>query len=76
MNGETAQQKKGNPIARFFWTNKRRRAKNLYFLLALLVVIFAVGIGYINAKLSKIQYEDPAQSPTGSSFTDEIYEDE
>lgn len=76
MNGETAQKKKGNPIARFFWTNKRRRAKNLYFLLAVFVVIFAVGIGYINAKLSKIQYEDSAQNQTAPSFTDEIYEDE
>ena len=76
MNGETAQEKKGNPIARFFWKNKRRRAKNLYFLLALLVVIFALGIGYINAKLSKIQYEDPKQQTAPSSFTDEIYEDE
>jgi len=76
LNGETANQKKGNPIARFFWTNKRRRAKNLYFLLAVLVVVFAVGIGYINAKLSKIQYEDPKQQTAPSSFTDEIYEDE
>ena len=76
MNGETPKQKKGNPIARFFWTNKRRRAKNLYFLLAVLVVVFAVGIGYVNAKLSKIQYENPQQNNTDSSFTDEIYEDE
>ena len=76
MNGETAQEKKGNPIARFFWTNKRRRAKNLYFLLAVLVVVFAVGIGYINAKLSKIQYEDPKQPTAPSSFQDEIYDDE
>ena len=76
MNGETPKQKKGNPIARFFWTNKRRRAKNLYFLLAVFVIVFAVGIGYINAKLSKIQYENPQQNNTDSSFTDEIYEDE
>ena len=76
MNEETTTEKKGNPISRFFWTNKRRRAKNLYFILAVLVVVFALGIGYVNAKLSKIQYEDPNQQNPGSSFTDEIYEDE
>jgi len=76
LNGEEAKEKNGNPIARFFWKNKRRRAKNLYFILTLLVVIFALGIGYVNAKLSKIQYEDPKQQNPTSSFTDEVYEDE
>ena len=76
MNGAENTEKKGNPIARFFWTNKRRRAKNLYFILALLVVVFALGIGYVNAKLSKIQYEDPKQQNPTEYFADEIYDDE
>ncbi|MBQ6092781.1 MAG: LCP family protein [Clostridia bacterium] len=76
MNGAENTDKKGKPIARFFWTNKRRRAKNLYFILALLVVVFALGIGYVNAKLSKIQYEDPKQQNPTEYFADEIYDDE
>ena len=76
LNGAEKTEKKGNPIARFFWTNKRRRAKNLYFILAVLVVVFALGIGYVNAKLSQIQYEDPKQQNPADSFTDEIYEEE
>ena len=76
LNGAEKTEKKGNPIARFFWKNKRRRAKNLYFILTVLVVVFALGIGYVNAKLSKIQYEDPNQKNGTPSFTDEIYEDE
>ncbi len=76
MNGAETTEKKGNPVARFFWTNKRRRAKNLYFILAVLVVVFALGIGYVNAKLSKIQYEDPNSAQTPDSFADEIYDDE
>ena len=76
LNSTETTEKKGNPIARFFWKNKRRRAKNLYFILAVLVVVFALGIGYVNAKLSKIQYEDPNRQNPDASFTDEIYEDE
>ncbi len=76
LQEEKTTEKKGNPIARFFWTNKRRRAKNFYFILAVLIVVFALGIGYVNAKLSKIQYEDPNNTDTPASFADEVYEDE
>ena len=44
-------EKKANPISAFLWKDKRRRAKNFYFLLMLLVVTAAVGMGFIGEKL-------------------------
>ena len=66
----------GNPISRFFWKNKRRRAKNLYFLLMLTVLIFAVGLAFVSAKLSRINYGETGKDATDASFTDVIYDDD
>ena len=44
-------EKKANPVSAFLWKDKRRRAKNFYFLLMLLVVTAAVGMGFIGEKL-------------------------
>ena len=43
--------KKPNPIAAFLWKDKRRRAKNFYFLLMLIIALAAVGMGFIGEKL-------------------------
>lgn len=74
---QTEQKEKGNPIGRFFWTNKRRRAKNIYFLLMVTVVVFAVGIAYVSAKLTQITYEekeDPQQPDV--TYQDVIYDED
>ena len=74
---QTEQKEKGNPIGRFFWTNKRRRAKNVYFLLMVTVVVFAVGIAYVSAKLTQITYEekeDPQQPDV--TYQDVIYDED
>ena len=44
-------EKKVNPVSAFLWKDKRRRAKNFYFMLMLLVVTAAVGMGFIGEKL-------------------------
>ena len=74
---QTEQKEKGNSIGRFFWTNKRRRAKNIYFLLMVTVVVFAVGIAYVSAKLTQITYEekeDPQQPDV--TYQDVIYDED
>lgn len=65
-------QNKSNPIAAFLWKDKRRRAKNFYFLLTLLVVVFAAGMAFINEKLELI---DTGDSPDTES-TQPIYDEE
>lgn len=65
-------QKKSNPIAAFLWKNKRRRAKNFYFLLTAFMVIFAVAMAFINEKLELIDTGDnPAQTQTAQPIYDE-----
>lgn len=64
-----------NPIASFLWTNKRQRAKNIYFLLTIFVVIMAVGIGYVSSKLDNINYDDNNETSV-SGQADKIYEEE
>ena len=65
-------QKKSNPIAAFLWKNKRRRAKNFYFLLTAFMVTFAVAMAFINEKLELIDTGDkPEQVQTSQPIYDE-----
>ena len=67
--------KKPNPVAAFLWTDKRQRAKNIYFLLTVFVVIIAVGIGYVSSKLDIINYDDNKDTNI-SGEANKIYEEE
>ena len=67
--------KKPNPVAAFLWTDKRQRAKNIYFLLTVFVVIIAVGIGYVSSKLDIINYDDKEET-TISGQANKIYDEE
>lgn len=69
------EKKKDNPIAAFLWKNKRRRAKNIYFLVMLVVISFSIGIGFVSNKLSQITYDKPNQN-TSTSTKDVIYDEE
>ncbi len=75
LNQKPKPERKGNPLTQFLWLDKQHRAKNLTFFLMLFVVIFAVGLGYVNAKLGKIDYADKNAS-TQTMNGDEIYDDE
>ena len=69
-------EKQSNPLAAFFWTNKRRRAKNIYFILTVCIVIVAAGVGYVSNMLDSIDYDD---NGSGSAITvpkDDVIEDE
>ena len=46
--------KKGNPFLNFIWLDKKRRAKNISFLMSVLLVIFATGVGYVNSLFDMI----------------------
>ena len=64
-----------NPIASFLWINKRQRAKNIYFLLTIFVVIIAVGIGSVSSTLDIINYDDKKETSV-SGDANKIYEEE
>lgn len=68
--------KKTNPVASFLWTNKRRRAKNLYFLLTVCILIVAAGVGYVSSMLDAIDYDDKNNSQTVTVPQNDIVEDE
>ena len=72
---EKKKKKNTNPVAAFLWTNKRQRAKNIYFLLTVFVVIVAVGIGYVSSKLDNINYDDKNETSV-SSDANKNYEEE
>lgn len=55
---EKKKDKKVNPVAAFLWKDKRRRAKNFYFMLVLFTVILAVGIGFVSEKLELMSTGD------------------
>ena len=50
--------KKTNPVSAFLWKNKKRRAKNFYFLLVALLCAVTVGMGYITEKLDLMSTGD------------------
>lgn len=50
--------KKSNPIAAFLWKDKRRRAKNFYFLLTAIMIFGAIGMAFVNEKLELMDTGD------------------
>lgn len=54
----------GNPFLNFIWLDKKRRAKNFSFLLTVLMVVFALPVGIINAKLDLISTDDEGSHHT------------
>ncbi len=67
---DKVKEKNGNFITRFLWKDRRRRAKNFYFLLVLLMVFSAAIMGYVNEKFDLLSNE-PQVEVTGEI----IYED-
>lgn len=75
-NAGTAE-KKPNPVAAFLWKDKRRRAKNFYFLLVVFICLTTAGMGYITEKLDLMSTgDDEISSPAGNEITQEVIYDE
>ncbi len=70
-------EKKVNPVAAFLWKDKRRRAKNFYFILVVFVCLVTAGMGYITEKLDLMSTgDDVLNAPVGSEITQEVIYDE
>ena len=59
----SSKDKKGNPFLNFIWLDKRRRAKNFSFLLTVLMILTALPIGFMHAKLELISTGDEGTLP-------------
>lgn len=69
--------KKVNPVAAFLWKDKKRRAKNFYFILVAFICLITVGMGYITEKLDLMNTGDDVTTPIDSNVTQNvIYDDE
>ncbi len=66
--------KKSNPIAAFLWKNKRRRAKNFYFLLTVVMIFSAVAMAFINEKLDLMDTGDNTDETI--QIQQDIYDEE
>ncbi len=72
-----AKEKKVNPVAAFLWKDKRRRAKNFYFILVVFICLITAGMGYITEKLDLMSTgDDETVIPAGSEITQEVIYDE
>ncbi len=70
-------QKKPGPVAAFLWKDKRRRAKNFYFILVAFICLITVGMGYITEKLDLMSTGDDINAPVDADISQEvIYDDE
>lgn len=49
--------KEKRSVSDFLWKDKKRRAKNIYFLLTFFLVFVTVVFGFLNSKLDKIQLD-------------------
>ncbi|MBQ7294577.1 MAG: LCP family protein [Clostridia bacterium] len=70
-------EKKPNPVAAFLWKDKRRRAKNFYFLLVVFICLITAGMGYITEKLDLMSTgDDNSDILPGNEITQEVIYDE
>lgn len=69
-------EKKPNPVAAFLWKDKRRRAKNFYFILVVFVCLVTAGMGFITEKLNLISTGDDIIPSIENDITQEVIYDE
>ena len=68
--------KKVNPVAAFLWKDKRRRAKNFYFILVVFICLVTAGMGYVSEKLELMSTGDDNITSVDSEVTQEVIYDE
>ena len=78
MSVKEKNNKKVNPVSAFLWKNKKRRAKNLYFLLVMFLCIVTVAMGYITEKLDLMDTGDDSviTDVQGNASNEIIFEEE
>lgn len=73
--------KKSNPVADFFWKNKKQRGRNFMFLLTVFLVVVSLAIGFVSSKLDMLQADktndnNPEDGVTSINKPQKVYEDE
>ncbi len=76
MGKENSNGKQPNALSRFLWKDKKRRAKNFYLLLTILLCAVSVVMGYLNSKLDLINYEQQSNVPEFNEYEDTVVYDE
>ena len=75
----SAKQKKekANPVSAFLWKNKKRRAKNIYFLLVIFLCTVSVAMGFVIEKLDLMSTgDDTVISDNQGSSSEIIFEED
>lgn len=75
MNNKGMEKKPGT-LARFLWKDKKRRAKNIYFILMFFIAIVSVAMGYFNTKLDLIDYNEEITAPEFADYSETVIYDE
>lgn len=75
MSAKDKKREKVNPVSAFLWKNKKRRAKNLYFILVMLLCCVTVAMGFITEKLDLMDTGDDTVI-SGNASNEIIFEEE
>ena len=75
MSVKDKKREKVNPVSAFLWKNKKRRAKNLYFILVMLLCCVTVAMGFITEKLDLMDTGDDTVI-SGNTSNEIIFEED
>lgn len=78
MSVKDKNKEKVNPVSAFLWKNKKRRAKNIYFLLVMLLCTVTVVMGFVIEKLDLMDTGDDTviEENNGNMSSEIIFEEE
>ena len=78
MSVKDKNKEKVNPVSAFLWKNKKRRAKNIYFLLVMLLCTVTVAMGFVIEKLDLMNTGDDTviEENNGNMSSEIIFEEE
>ena len=78
MSVKDKNKEKINPVSAFLWKNKKRRAKNIYFLLVMLLCTVTVAMGFVIEKLDLMDTGDDTviEENNGNLSSEIIFEEE
>ena len=78
MSVKDKNKEKVNPVSAFLWKNKKRRAKNIYFLLVIFLCTVTVAMAFITEKLDLMDTGDDTviEENNGNMSNEIIFEEE